>query len=255
MVKFSNDGGSTIEINFIGGGEHLLKIQNALILGIEVLGSHEHSGYEDHQEAVWVLSSLLKHCMLDESQTNIALGGTSYVKPKKKRHDNDSQFHDSMNEVKAESYDVTQFWKDIELLFDMGKVRLGYDIVLSTIPTLAGIDIKEEGTVKKKYFDSTTRVLLVRFSNLYNAYAEFNQLRGRFTRVMASHRQSEENILMNLKEQGYFVGLAPTETFNDKRTSAYVFNFDEMESLGIMRKINSATEPKQETTARQALAS
>jgi len=96
MVKIGNDGGSTIEINFIGGGEHLLKIQNALILGIEVLGSHrEHSGYEDHQDAVWVLSSLLKNCMLDESQTNIALGGTSYVNPK--------------NEIKADTqYPKTQ---------------------------------------------------------------------------------------------------------------------------------------------------
>lgn len=136
---------------------------------------------------------------------------------------------------------VNQFWKAIEVLFDMGKVRLGYEIIVRTIPTVAGIDIKEEGTVKKKYFDNTTRVLLVRFSNLYSAFAEYNRQRGSTT-------QGEETILMYLKEQGYFVGLTPTETFNDKRTSAYVFNYDAMESLGIVLEKNHS-EPKQQEPA------
>lgn len=70
----------TIEFNITGGGEELMRIQKALILGIDVIGSHkEHSGYEDHQEAVWVLSRLLRDCLLTDSQANIALGGKAYV--------------------------------------------------------------------------------------------------------------------------------------------------------------------------------
>lgn len=114
MVKFSNDGDSTIEINFIGGGEHLLRIQKALILGIETLGSHrEHSGYEDHQEAVWILSSLLKQCMLDESQTNIGLGGNGYVSPmnSKLEKDTSSEFLAFMKETNIEGCDDNQLFE------------------------------------------------------------------------------------------------------------------------------------------------
>lgn len=83
MVKTNEKDPSlcTIEFNLTGGGEDLMRIQKALLLGIDVIGSHkEHSGYEDHQEAVWVLSSLLKGCMLSDSQANIALGGKAYTK-------------------------------------------------------------------------------------------------------------------------------------------------------------------------------
>ena len=80
MVKMTgNLDDAIIEIKFPGGGEHLARIQKALILGIEAIGTHrEHSGDEDHQNAVWILSDLLKQSMLDQSQTNIGLGGHAY---------------------------------------------------------------------------------------------------------------------------------------------------------------------------------
>lgn len=56
-----------------------MRIQKALLLGIDVVGSHqENSGDKDHQMAVWILSTLLRQCMLDESQTNVGLGGRPY---------------------------------------------------------------------------------------------------------------------------------------------------------------------------------
>lgn len=84
MVKQKeNDPGSIIvQVELHGGGEILSKIQKALLLGIEVVGSHkDQSGDKDHQEAVWLLSMLLRDFMLDESQVNIALGGEAYVEP------------------------------------------------------------------------------------------------------------------------------------------------------------------------------
>jgi hypothetical protein len=83
--KENDPGAVTVQLDFIGGGEHLLRIQKALLLGIEVIGSHkDQSGYKDHQEAVWILSMLLKQFMLDESQLNVALGGKPYAgNPKK----------------------------------------------------------------------------------------------------------------------------------------------------------------------------
>jgi hypothetical protein len=82
MIKESNDR-FQIVYEFVGEGEHLTRIQNALILAIDCVGSHkEHSGYENHQEAVWILSDLLRECMLDESQTNVGLGKRPYAKAK-----------------------------------------------------------------------------------------------------------------------------------------------------------------------------
>jgi len=74
-----------VQVELSGGGEILSKIQKALLLGIEVVGSHkDQSGDEDHQEAVWILSMLLREFMLDESQVNVALGGKPYVQPSRK---------------------------------------------------------------------------------------------------------------------------------------------------------------------------
>ncbi|MBX2900790.1 MAG: hypothetical protein KF775_14145 [Cyclobacteriaceae bacterium] len=87
MVKpKENDPGSVIvQVELAGGGEILSKVQKALLLGIEVVGSHnDQSGDEDHQEAVWMLSMLLREFMLDESQVNVALGGKPYAGNSKK---------------------------------------------------------------------------------------------------------------------------------------------------------------------------
>ncbi len=83
--KENDPGAVTVQLDFIGGGEIVSKIQKALLLGIEVVGSHkDQSGDKDHQEAVWILSMLLKEFMLDESQLNVALGGKPYAgNPKK----------------------------------------------------------------------------------------------------------------------------------------------------------------------------
>ena len=145
---------------------------------------------------------------------------------------------------------VQQFWKAVEVLFDLGKVRMGYEIQIRFVP--GTIDIKEDGTVKKHKFESTTRVLLVRFSNLYSFYAEYHRQRTGHAAL------NEETILMYLKEQGYYVGLTPTETFNDKRTSAYCFNYDEMENLGMVLEKNhsdggkSADQPQMAITGEKA---
>jgi hypothetical protein len=84
MIATNQDGDMTVNINVPGGGEGLVSLQKALILGIETIGSHkEHSGYEEYQEAVWILSDVLKQSLLSESQTNVGLGGRPYKEMKK----------------------------------------------------------------------------------------------------------------------------------------------------------------------------
>lgn len=133
----------------------------------------------------------------------------------------------SHNRMLKDNNIVNQFWKGVEVLFDTGKLQSGREFFIKYVPT-TGIDIKEDGNVKKKTFTNTTRCLIVRFSNLYASYAEFHRQR------VGTPAQGEETFLMYLKEQTYFIGLTPVEQFSDKRTSAYVFNYDEMETFGIV---------------------
>ena len=91
MVTIEKDGKTKLAFEFAGEGEHLLRVQKALLLGINVIGSHDHSGYEDHQRAVWILSDLLRQCLLDESQTNMGLGGKPYKSDLKKNEGQDQE--------------------------------------------------------------------------------------------------------------------------------------------------------------------
>lgn len=79
MVTMKEMDDCIIQIKCAGGGSSLLAIQKALLLGISELGSQkELAGDSDYREAVIVLSDLLKQCMLNESQTNVGLGGHTY---------------------------------------------------------------------------------------------------------------------------------------------------------------------------------
>lgn len=59
-------------------GSRLLGLQKALLLGIEDLGYCERSDGQDYRDAIFYLTWLLRAIMLNESQTNIGLGGKAY---------------------------------------------------------------------------------------------------------------------------------------------------------------------------------
>ena len=83
MVLVKSDGNPVLEIPLHGEGEYLHRIQKALLLGIQEVGSQcERSGDSDYQEAVITLSGLLRECMLNESQTNVGIGFRPYVTDK-----------------------------------------------------------------------------------------------------------------------------------------------------------------------------
>lgn len=129
------------------------------------------------------------------------------------------------NQALKDNSIVGQFWKSVEVLFDSGLLRNGEQLVVRIFP--AGIDIKEGGKVSKKEVPGG-EVLLIRLSNVYSVYAKYHRERT------GQAAQNEETIVMYLKEQTYFIGLTPSETFSDKRTSAYAFNYTAMKDMGIV---------------------
>jgi hypothetical protein len=81
-MQFDRDSG-TLTIRLEGfEGSRLLSLQKAILLGIEEIGCSENRDGEDYKDALWNLTWLLRDIMLDESQTNVALGGRPYAQPK-----------------------------------------------------------------------------------------------------------------------------------------------------------------------------
>jgi hypothetical protein len=85
MINNINENGDVIvTIKITSQGEYLVKVQKALLLGIEKIGICETAGNEDHQDAIWILTDLMREFMLDDSQTNVAIGGKPYVDSSRK---------------------------------------------------------------------------------------------------------------------------------------------------------------------------
>jgi DNA primase catalytic core len=128
------------------------------------------------------------------------------------------------NQLLVDNSAVHQFWKAVEFLFDNGTI---YDRDLM-IRTECSINLKIGGAVKAEKFQVPTKVLYVRFSNVYAAYSKFQRERS------GKPALPEDALLLYIKEQPYFMGLVPYVNFSDKRTSAYAFNYDKMEAVGIV---------------------
>ena len=140
------------------------------------------------------------------------------------------------NQLLKDNSIVGMFWKAVEVMFDKGIVTSGQHLVISHFPD--GLSIKEGGVhVTKK--DVGGEVLLLRFDNVYDEYAKYIRERGQQV-------QNHKTVLGYLQEQTYFIGLTPVYTFNDKRTSAYAFNYSAMSLMGIVLEKNHAQEPMKE---------
>lgn len=148
------------------------------------------------------------------------------------------------NQTLKDNSIVNQFWKAVEVLFDNGMLQNGRELILTHYP--AGINVKEGSSVVKKEFNG--EVLLLRFGNVYSMYAKYHRERT------GQSAQNEETILLYLKEQSYFIGLDPTVTFSDKRTSAYAFNYAAMQDMGIVLEKHLGEKPKGEIQTALAIA-
>lgn len=77
LMQLDSDGSLTILLRSVDG-ERLLNLQKAILLSIEEVGVCERAGSDEYRNAIWELTWLFRATMLDESQTNVALGGRPY---------------------------------------------------------------------------------------------------------------------------------------------------------------------------------
>jgi DNA primase len=150
------------------------------------------------------------------------------------------------NKLLKDNSAIQKFWKAVETLFDQGIIVEGLDIKIKTTNV---VELKQDGDITKHEmpkFDS--QVLFMRFSNVHAKYAKFHRERS------GREAPNDDTLLTYMKDQPYFIGNTPREYFNDKRTSAFVFDYDKLKELGInLEKLSarSDAEPKQTPTDRQ----
>jgi DNA primase len=140
------------------------------------------------------------------------------------------------NRVLKDNNALQQFWKGIESLFDSGILKT------ADIKICPEYEISIKGEQQKKRFAGSKRILYMRFTNVYNVYAE------NYRKRTGKSAQAEETYLLYLKEQSYFIGLCPAVSFDNKRTSGYAFDYDALLSLGVVLERNGeSTERSDET--------
>lgn len=135
------------------------------------------------------------------------------------------------NKLLKDNSAIHQFWKAVEVLFDRGVISDGLHLKVRTERSLR---IKKGESTEEKTFAEPKQILTVRFSNLYSEYAKFSRERT------GKAALPEDTILMYMKEQPYFIGTVPVAYWNDKRTSGYAFDYDMMESYGIVLQKNDS---------------
>ncbi|HTF19343.1 MAG TPA: DNA primase, partial [Chryseolinea sp.] len=119
---------------------------------------------------------------------------------------------------------INIFWKGVEFMFDQGVIVEGVDIKVSSRKEIA---LKVGSEIEKKK-DIRCDVLLIRFSNVYAKYAK--SYRERTGQVPPA----EDTLALYMRDQPYYLGLCPAESFNDKRTSCLVFDYSQMNNMGIV---------------------
>lgn len=139
------------------------------------------------------------------------------------------------NRLLKDNNSINNFWKTVEILFDKGFIQNGREMLITV---LKEVRIKENSSEIEKTFTDYKNILMVRFSNVVALYSKH-------LREVNQTAQQEETLLLYLKEQPYFIGLVPKQTFNDKRTSCYAFDYDMMfRDLGVVFEKNHSEEPK-----------
>jgi DNA primase len=141
------------------------------------------------------------------------------------------------NKMLKDNSAIQQFWKSIEFLFDSHVVVENRDL---KVRSESHVTVKEGSSTKEIKFNSPKNVLYVRFGNLYAIYAKYARERTGKPAI------AEDTLLLYMKEQPFYIGLAPMTSWEDKRTSSFAFDYDQMQELGfVFEKNNHSTNTDQ----------
>lgn len=113
---------------------------------------------------------------------------------------------------------LNSFWRVVEALFDDGflqdslhfKVKTAYNV------NIQGVSGKNE----VRQWPDKRQLLYLRFNLIYERFAK------RYREVYNKTAPDQDTLVTYLKDQKYFIGLCPSSSFKDKKTSAYVLYYE-----------------------------
>ena len=132
----------------------------------------------------------------------------------------------SHNRLLKENNSLQNFWKTIEILYDKKQINFENINLFErefAIRTQTGVKINKDGKTQDIEFVAPRKIIFIRFSNLYAAYAKaYRERTGKAA-------QDESSLLKYLQDQPYYYGRAQSFRFDDKVTSAYALDYEKAE--------------------------
>jgi hypothetical protein len=113
---------------------------------------------------------------------------------------------------------LNNFWRVVEALFDDGFLQ---EAIHFKVRTEYRVNIQRTiGKTEPYQWPDKRQLLYLRFNLIYEKFAK------RYREVYNKTAPDQETLLVYLKDQKYFLGLCPSTSFKDKKTSAYVLYYE-----------------------------
>ncbi len=113
------------------------------------------------------------------------------------------------------SSEVKTFWNILEYAVESKLIQEGYDFKFGIMQVN---DLKE----KKRDVTGDTRVISLKFSRIYEIYAETCKRTGQ-------HYLPKSSLLFYLQNSNAYLGWKRSERFTNSNTSAYIFSYDDLD--------------------------
>lgn len=137
----------------------------------------------------------------------------------------------NLNTVIGESNTLGEFWQLLESCADKGYIEPGWDYKIETMQEVNSIIA--DRTSKSVSFDKPTRLLFLRFKDVYNVIAKEKKI------ISGKAMIPDSTVKTYITDQPYYVGAQSNGNFKSKKqgikkgTSSMVINYDMLVNNGI----------------------
>jgi DNA primase catalytic core len=147
------------------------------------------------------------------------------------------KFVEKQSEAINDSDVLQSYWKMVEFLFLQGLIKYGedFEIELKKLDELFYADSKKTERIQ---FDQPKNLLYIQFKKIHPLYMTEHK------KQTGQNGTNESSIRSYMKSSKPFVGVCPSHTFESIRTSAWVFDYDILQEMGIRLQVSGVTAEK-----------
>lgn len=127
----------------------------------------------------------------------------------------------SQSEQVSDSDALRSFWKMLEVMSWNYVIKKDQDYMVKTENSVTYREGRAGNKIKR--YDQPTRVLYIRFSHVHMLYMQEHR------KTFSQNGVPEQSIMSYMKTSKAFIGNCAAINFNGNKTSAYAFNYDELQ--------------------------